>query len=310
MKNRIIIVIVMSILLSSCTTEHTISTTSTNKVKDIIEHLIKIEKINVNDKLSYQKAIKNYVIVGFGNSDTNSGLCFKAVFIIMLKGEKIINVSENLAEDIYRVCNIKTINIEGHKGEVLYLELSNTANMKGFKIIDFLNTTDPSEIVYSVSATGAGKDNLIDSNNNGLSDGYEQHRWSYDVLYNDVKYYYKFTEQGILLDRTEVDIPNYPKQPLKVAIQYLSLRSLKLEKCLEVDQRLSQINQMGKEIDIDCELWFNKMLDYANGINKDDVEVNTKEKYTEITININDNKKFVIHLHEKENKWSIINIIV
>jgi hypothetical protein len=97
------------------------------------------------------------------------------------------------------------------------------------------------EILYSASATGAGRDEITDFNNDGKIDGYIKNRWSYDVLYYPVKRIYGYNEEEFVLVKTEVDMLEYPTGPEEVVKEYVALNVLEFQKSEEVESRLDKL---------------------------------------------------------------------
>lgn len=91
----------------------------------------------------------------------------------------------------YGVYDAHLVNMKGVEHKYINAFVTNGGGLSGFALYKVCG--DKLEVVaYSASATGAGDDGLISSDNNNIYDGYTQHRYSYDVMYFSVLRYYKW----------------------------------------------------------------------------------------------------------------------
>ncbi|WP_334075375.1 MULTISPECIES: hypothetical protein [Paenibacillus] len=157
-------------------------------------------------------------VVAYGPSEDD----LTDIYVLKNRDGQIVQLGDNLNSGGYSVEEIKLIQLEGREDKVIFLGLTNWASMTGFSLFD-LEGGIPENIAYSASATGAGEDVLLDTDNNGRFDCYEQRRYSYDVLYYEVTRTYKLQKGEFIHADTSVNLPDYPASPEEVVEEYLAL---------------------------------------------------------------------------------------
>lgn len=131
-------------------------------------------------------------------------------------------MGDNLNSGGYGVNDIKLIQLDGRDDPMIYLGLTNWDSMIGFNLFELAGDRVENP-VYSASATGAGEDVLLDTDNNGRFDRYEQRRYSYDVFYYEVIRIYTLQQGEFVHTDTSVHLPDYPASPEEVVEEYLAL---------------------------------------------------------------------------------------
>ena len=297
--------------------ENTVKNTS--NASDLIKAYINEELIEADEKIlfCYDEDIdldgNNEVIVAIGTEgeDKLSTFVGKAYVLKEVDGE-VRRIGDNFAESLYAVYEVKLISLAGDEKKYIYCGLTNGANLVGFRIFE-PGDNGLDEIAYSASATGAGSDEIIDSDNDGKIDGYVQNRWSYDVLYYSVRNIYEYNNQKFELVKTEVELPEYPTSPEEVVREYLALNALELQKSEEVSERLGKLCQQDVRgvIDLSNEELF-EALSSENLEFESDNEITAKENgiTANVIVSIEGNKRYKFTLNKEKDIWSIGNIVI
>ncbi len=260
----------------------------------------------------------NEVIIatGISNEDPISSYVSQ-LYILRDNNGEIVQLGENLANQGYSVYELVLVQLQNKPKGYIYSGLTNGGGLTGFNLIELTNN-QPKIVTYSASATGAGNDEIMDFDNDGKMDGYIQNRWSYDVLYYPLTRIYTLTNNGFELSETEIELPNYSMNIEGVILQYISLRTLNIEKSSEVDKRLSELcmDEKGNELDFSSEIWhsaiLNTIIDFENKIT---FIIDENEDTAEVTIKFfdenDDNKEYErkFHLIKTDNSWRIDQII-
>jgi hypothetical protein len=186
------------------------------------------------DQDGYEEAV---VAVGYDKS------YFSQIYLLQNREGSIVNVgADGLQTGGYGAYEIDLIQLEDRPEKVIYTGLSNDANMIGLRLDGYKNGTITT-LAYSASPTGAGLDELLDSDKNGRFDGFTQNRWSYDVLYYELVRVFKLNNGDFELERVDVELPDYPTKPKDVVIAYLTLLILDEGKSPDMSSRLKELCQ-------------------------------------------------------------------
>ena len=308
------------------------SNNNEQKVSDVAKEDKNDKDININPPQKYVDYIKKdkddeilfyskedidlngreEIIIGTGTKDDEPiSTYYSHLYILQDNNGKISKLGDDLNDGGYGIYEVKIIQLKNMLPKYIYCGLTNGANLKGFKMIQLTNN-QPKEICYSASATGAGDDNIKDFDNDGQIDGFEQDRWSYDVLYYQVKSVYLWKKNDFVLKSSSVEIPDYPDSIKEVIMQYLSLRVLYAGNCPEVDKRLNELCKYSKanETDIPVDVWnsaiYHTILEIDNQI---DFKVNQSGNIaTAIVSYVDENNKkygYSIHLTKAQERWCI-----
>lgn len=198
----------------------------------------------------------------------------------------------------YGIYKSQLVQMKGGKQKYINAFLSNGASLTGFALYKVYQ--DKIELVeYSASATGAGSDYLVSSDNNGIYDGYVQHRYSYDVMYFYVTRYYKWNGESFDYVSSRVDIPEYPEDEERVIRQFLKLNMLPKEDrdCDEVQKRLNEINKSGKLLDFQKIKQFDNIYEWIVDLQNDLLKLGIQRSgnYSIVTVPVlNTNIVFVV----------------
>ncbi|MEN2777120.1 hypothetical protein ABCY62_19040 [Acetivibrio clariflavus] len=290
----------------------------TSNTSDLIKAYINEKLIEDNEKILFYSDEdidldgNNEVIVAIGTEgeDKLSTYIGKAYVLKEIDGE-IKQIGDNFAESIYAVYEVKLISLAGDEKKYIYCGLTNGANLIGFSIFE-LGDKEFKEIAYSASPTGAGSDEIIDSDNDGKIDGYVQNRWSYDVLYYPVKNIYEYNNQKFELVKTEVELPEYPNTPEEIVREYIALNVLEFQKSEEVSERLGKLCSQDVRGGID---FSNEELFEALAFEKlefeSDQEIAAKENGAKanVIVSVEGNKRYKFTLNKENDIWSIENIV-
>lgn len=297
--------------------ENTVKNTS--NASDLIKAYINEELIEADEKILfyYDEDIdldgNNEVIVAIGTEgeDKLSTYIKKAYVLKVVDGE-IKQIGDNFAQSSYAVYEVELISLAGDEKKYIYCGLTNGLNLEGFRIIE-LDDKGLNEIAYSASATGAGSDEIVDSDNDGKIDGYVQNRWSYDVLYYPVKNIYKYNNKKFELVETNVVLPDYPVAPEDVVREYLALNVLDLNKSEEVSERLGKLchQDVKGAIDFSNDELFEALL-FEELEFESDKEITAKENgiTANVIVSIEGNKRYKFTLNKEKDIWSIGNIVI
>lgn len=257
----------------------------------------------------------NEIIIGTGTSGDFPHLnCVSQLCILSNENGVIKQLGDDLCGSGYMVYQVKLIQMQDDPKKYLYFGLTNSANLTGFKIIGLADNM-PYELCYSASATGAGEDILMDFNNDGQYDGYTQYRWSYDVLYYPLSRTYIFENNTFKLDKTVVDLPDYPESVRDVILQYLSLNAIVAQESEEVDKRLAELcsdKNANHSVFPGNGLYsalHNTLMGFPNGI---DFKINEQDDIAIVDISYQDENnslyKYRFELKKTGNKWTIIHV--
>jgi hypothetical protein len=147
---------------------------------------------------------------------------YAEVYILRSVEGQFVLLGDNLNNGGYGINKIRLVQLENRQDLVIELGLTNWASMSGFELIAIEDGLLV-ELAYSAAAVGVGEDYLIDTDGNGMYDGYKQQRYSYDVFYYPVTR--TFTLEGNTFEQTEwsVDLYEYPAGPEETLIEYFAL---------------------------------------------------------------------------------------
>ncbi|RCX18666.1 hypothetical protein DFP94_106200 [Fontibacillus phaseoli] len=164
------------------------------------------------------------------------------IYILRNQGGKILQLGDNLNSGGYGINEVRLVQLEDREEKVIYLGLTNWVSMTGFRLVEISGDT-LDELAYSASATGSGEDVLLDGNENGKFDSYEQRRGSYDVFYYGVTRYFSLERGEFVQTDTSVELLDYPSTPKEVVLEYLALSIIDDRLPPNVEQRLDELCQ-------------------------------------------------------------------
>lgn len=190
------------------------------------------------------------------------------IYIVRLKDNNIQQLSDNLASGGYGVYDIRTVKLQHTPNKTyLYCRLSNGANLGGFNLYE-VDKEDVEIVLHCSSSVGSGVDKLVDSDKDGLYDGYEKIRSSYDVLYYEITYAYTLENEEFMLSGMSINLPPYPDTIKNVLVQYLSLRLLDIGQSPELSSRLNELctDQQANTIEIPYNYLHSALLNTILGL--------------------------------------------
>ncbi len=99
---------------------------------------------------------------------------------------------------VYRINELKFVNVEGIDEQVLYIGITNYSSMNGFAL-EIITEDGLKTYQHCVSENGQGRDTILDFDDDGDYDGFGRERWDNTTKDNpDIKWY-RFTEDGYLM---------------------------------------------------------------------------------------------------------------
>ncbi|WP_156926583.1 hypothetical protein [Cohnella panacarvi] len=185
------------------------------------------------------------VVLGLGSEEGDFDWVSDLYVLREVDGE-VTSIGDNLAGQGYHTGKVKLVQLEGKPQKYIYSGVTNDVGLYGFELFEMKGGV-PISIVYSASGTGAGEDDLIDKDGNGKFDGYSQGRFSYDVLYFDLRWEYEWLPDQDKFEQvdTRIVLPVlYPESIEEVIYQYLALRVLDDGFSDELKERLSELCAM------------------------------------------------------------------
>ncbi|MFZ5354582.1 MAG: hypothetical protein ACOZCL_17905 [Bacillota bacterium] len=271
------------------------------------------EFLNVNEKAVkfFKEDIdldgKQEVIIAFGEE-----YCTLKVYILREAEDKLQEIGQIEGQG-YGVYDINLVKMRGADNKYIEATISNGAGLEGFALYR-VNKDSVDMIAYSASATGAGYDILTSTTKDGIYDGYVQSRYSYDVMYFDVKRYYEWNGEYFEYISASVDVGDYPNEAEAVVEHFLKLNMLWDEdkESNDVIKRLSEINISNKLIDTERILevvyedshgdW---LIDLQIGTLKFTSQQNTDSIIVTIPVQ---NQNMIFRLIKNNKMWQIVDI--
>ncbi|WP_410771277.1 hypothetical protein [Fontibacillus sp. BL9] len=189
-----------------------------------------------------EEAIAAFGNDGQGEEEDEEDVTFSEIYILRNQGGKILQIGDNLNNGGYGINEIRLVRLEDREEKVIYLGLTNWVSMTGFRLVGISDDT-LDELAYSASATGSGEDVLLDGNENGKFDSYEQRRGSYDVFYYGVTRYFSLERGEFVQTDTSVELLDYPSTPKAAVLEYLALSIIDDRLPPNVEERLDELCQ-------------------------------------------------------------------
>lgn len=241
---------------------------------------------------------KKEIILSFG-SDGNM-----SVFIIREIGSVLQNIGK-IDGQAYGVSGFELVKMQGKKQKYIKTDITNGWNLKGFALYEVAKN-DLKEIIYIASASGEGNDYMVDSNGDGFYDGYNQHRYSYDVLYFDVSRCYKWNGVSFNALTTNVQFEDNPDNPKDTVLLYLKLNVLNtFDSCEDIANKLKEIDVSNKHVQFgDSGIWGNNL-----SFESEDLKIDAKEKENAASVAVSlKEEKLLFTLCKNQNQWQITEI--
>lgn len=214
----------------------------------------------------------------------------------------------------YSICSMSIIYLEGNEQAYIYCGLTNSVNLVGFSLYEYNEESlDQIDVYgYSASATGAGTDILLDSNQNDLYDAYIQYRSGYDVAYMYTKRIYTYTLDGFVLDSVDIELPPYPEAQEELVWHFLSLMSRLTYDGISVDLQTRLKAIYSDYLTIDLQPLY--MASYYHMLGMDEtiqVLVDETLNTIRITYTDSDNEETVIFdftVEHIDNRWQVTKV--
>lgn len=325
-----IFLILLSLQLSSCAKEQ-----KTNKSKSTVKvNSVSVDKFNNpycrfieknNPDLFKDNAFVYFeeedidldgnkealVVLGEIGKDYKEDASTTAIFLLRNENGIIKNLNYDFSSSFY-TGDVKFISLNGKRQKFIYVEITNEMSMYGFTLDELINN-QIKNFYFKDSPSGYGSNYLVDKDNDGKYDGYEEFRKKEDVLFYEITESYTFKNNGFQKAATHVEIPpEYPDTIEGLLLQYISLRSLQFDESIEVTKRLKLIC---KDPDASS-IKFNSDWGYAYTKNYLDydgkIEFQTDEETYVTTANFisDDKKKYQCEFELKEdyNNWQITKV--
>lgn len=191
------------------------------------------------------------IIIAFGDENNLDGRGSLDIYVLREQGE-VPQLIGHIDTGGYYTYDVNLVQMRGSRQKYIETLVTNGATLVGFELYK-VRDNELITIEYSASATGSGNDALTSSANDGVYDGYEQIRCSYDVMYFNVCRYYVWNGESFEHDSTLVDTGDYPDNPEQVVDQFLRLNMLGEEdkNSIDVLNRLNQLNISQKQLDME-----------------------------------------------------------
>lgn len=257
------------------------------------------------------------IILGFGFKDKNLKIQKVSAFFVIrdfFKAKRDLRVEYDYTfrNSIgYYKNDIKIISLQGKKQSYIYLGVSNDDSFGGFVLLELNDDDIVRDFFYcGFEGVGFGKNMLVDKNNDGQYDGYEQIRKIGDYIVT-TNFIYKnnlFKQSHI-----QVQIPHYPNNISEVLLQYIALRSLDLGESREVNQRLRELYpaDVAKDLKWNKEAWRIAYAYYSNSNKTINFNVKKENGKTTAIANYRDSfqreHQLRFELQKNKRKWQIIN---
>ena len=259
---------------------------------------------------------ENEIIIATGTSGDDQYTNYVShLYILSDKNGVVGHLGDDLCNEGYMVYQVKLIRMQDDPKNYLYCGLTNGANLTGFKVVGLADDDTPYGLCYSASATGAGEDRLMDSNNDGQYDGYTQYRWSYDVLYYPLIRTYIYENNTFRLADTIVDLPDYPTEVRDVILQYLALNAIDALESDEVAERLADLcsdKDAGRINFAEDDIYgpvFNTLMELPDGI---EFNIDEQGNVARAIISFHDDygtlKGYRFELEKTDSRWTITTI--
>lgn len=231
------------------------------------------------------------------------------VYLFRQSKDQVKLISKDFADGAgYGIYEVGLVTLQDQPQSYIYCGLTNGGSMNGFILYE-LRGNDPVQLAYSASPTGSGDDVLIDSDKDGLYDGYVQYRQSYDVMYYPTNRLFLWKKGAFIHQSTHVELPAYPTEVKEVVMQFVSLFAIDDGLSPEITERLGQLCTVKTLPQLD-DVWYGAAMDLFMGFeDKVPFEVNEKENEAEITLKCDDTEgkayQLKIHLSKSEGQWHI-----
>lgn len=214
----------------------------------------------------------------------------------------------------YAIERVEAVRMYGSDRTYIHVALTNFVNLHGFSLYA-LEGDEIRMLVTSASPTGVGDDGLLDLEDDGVYEGYYQHRWSYDVYYYPVFSTYLWKDDEFVPDICHIELPDYPDSIEDTIREYLILSILDLDHCREADDRLAMLftGDPGKapelHLDAIAGALFNDIMEFDDGLN---LEVSRKGNQATARMSVADmdgtGYAYTFHLIKMDYGWSIKSI--
>ncbi len=170
----------------------------------------------------------------------------------------------------------KMVDIEKKGNRRLCLTTEPSADGTGFMLYQVV--PEEKRIVLDVDQSsfysGVGSNMLIDDDKDGVYEGFQEARWSYDVFYYPLTLNMVFSSGAIDFKNGAIELNDYPTTPEKVVEQYIQLCYLKQDLMGPVagsylsidglDQRIATLSKTG--FDAQCVYDLNVLVNTEMGI--------------------------------------------
>ncbi|HOL84732.1 MAG TPA: hypothetical protein PKZ62_05460 [Thermoclostridium caenicola] len=257
------------------------------------------------DRDGHEEAL---AVAGFG--DEISGF-----YILRYRNGDLVQVGDMAGNDSgYAIEHVEPVRMNGSNKIYIHAALTNFVNLYGFSLYA-LDGDEIRLLVTSASPTGVGDDGLLDLEDDGVYEGYYQHRWSYDVYYYPVFSTYLWKDGEFVPDICRIELPDYPDSIEDTIHEYLILSILDLDHCREADDRLAMLftGDPGKapelHLDAIAGALFNDIMELDDGLN---LKVSRKGNQATARMSVADTDgtgyAYTFHLVKMDYGWSIKSI--
>lgn len=182
------------------------------------------------------------LIIAFGYKIENGKNYVDDIFYVGVNNGEY-EIYSHLEDLGYGYFSVDLIYLSDKKQPVLYCKTTNYANLVGFELYEIQNNSF-NQLVYSVSATGVGHDEMLDLDGDGIYTGYLQKRQSYDSLYTVMYRHYGYVDGEFILDDISADFYNYPLTAEGVVLEYLNMHSIINEEDIGIPDIKSRLKEL------------------------------------------------------------------
>ncbi|GIP52615.1 hypothetical protein [Paenibacillus vini] len=189
-----------------------------------------------------EEAIAAFGDAEIAENESEEDIEFNEIYVLRNQGGKIHQIGDSLNSGGYGINEIRLVQLEDREEKVIYLGLTNWVSMTGFGLVGISGDT-LEDLAYSASASGSGEDMLMDDDEDGKFDGYEQRRGSYDVFYYGVTRYFTLEQGEFVQTDTSVELLEYPSTPKAAVMEFLALSIIDDRLPPNVEERLDELCQ-------------------------------------------------------------------